>query len=125
IAPGDYHLELFRDEGAVTTRLTQGPRENSCRPAADVLFRSAAAVYGSGVLGVVLTGMGQDGLEGCRVVTKAGGRVIVQDEASCVVWGMPKAVERAGLASVVCPLQEVAGEIMRHVVARAAAGGGV
>jgi two-component system, chemotaxis family, protein-glutamate methylesterase/glutaminase len=123
IAPGDYHLEVHRVGGIATTRITQGERENSCRPAADVLFRSAAQTYGSRTLGVVLTGMGQDGLEGCRALVRAGAKVVVQDEASCVVWGMPKAVETAGLASAVRPLNELAEEIARRVAPRARLGG--
>src|SRR5262245_40755335 len=110
IAPGDFHLELRRDGVAVKTVLNQGPPENSCRPAVDVLFRSAANVYGSGCLAVVLTGMGQDGLRGGEHVVRAGGALIAQDEASCVVWGMPRAVTEAGLASHVVPLTAVAGE---------------
>jgi two-component system, chemotaxis family, protein-glutamate methylesterase/glutaminase len=123
IAPGDYHLELHRVEGVLTTRLNQGPRENSCRPAADVLFRSAAAVCGSRALGVVLTGMGQDGLEGCRALAQAGAKIVTQDEASCVVWGMPKAVELAGLATVVCPLSGIADEISRRTARKISLGG--
>lgn len=117
IAPGDYHLEIHRVDGVVCTRITQGPRENSCRPAADVLFRSAAETYGGRVLGVVLTGMGQDGLEGCRALTRTGAKVLVQNEATCVVWGMPKSVELAGLADAVLPLDSIGSEITRRVEA--------
>jgi two-component system chemotaxis response regulator CheB len=111
VAPGDYHLEIHRDAQGSRATLNQGPPENSCRPAADVLFRSAAAGYGASVLAVVLTGMGQDGLVGARAVVEAGGQVLVQNGPSCVVWGMPKAVEQAGLADRVLPLSELAGEI--------------
>ncbi len=114
VAPGDYHLEVERREAQLCVRLTQAPAENSCRPAADVLFRSAARVSGDGVLGVVLTGMGQDGLLGSRAIVDAGGRMLVQDEASCVVWGMPKAVEQAGLADEVLPLGDLALAIERR-----------
>jgi two-component system, chemotaxis family, protein-glutamate methylesterase/glutaminase len=114
VAPGDYHLEVERREAQLCVRLTQAPAENSCRPAADVLFRSAARVCGDGVLGVVLTGMGQDGLIGSRAIVEAGGRVLVQDEATCVVWGMPKAVEQAGLADEVLPLGDLALAIERR-----------
>lgn len=114
IAPGDYHLEVERREERLYARLTQAPAENSCRPAADVLFRAAAKVGGQGVLGVVLTGMGQDGLAGSRAIVEAGGRILVQDEASCVVWGMPKAVEQAGLAEEVLPLSDVASAVAKH-----------
>src|SRR5205807_7639079 len=99
----------------VRLRLHQGPPENSCRPSADVLFRSAAEVYGAGVLAVVLTGMGRDGLHGCEAVREAGGQVLVQDEASSVVWGMPGTVARAGLADQVLPLPQLGPEIFRRV----------
>jgi two-component system chemotaxis response regulator CheB len=80
-----------------------------------VLFRSVAAVYGSSCLGVILTGMGQDGLKGCEALSAAGGSIIVQDEASSVVWGMPGFVARAGLAEKVLALDQIAGEILRRV----------
>ncbi len=115
ICPGDFHVALTRHGGQAQSVLTQGPPENSCRPSVDVLFRSAAAAYGSGVLGVILTGMGQDGLEGCRHIREAGGQVLVQDEASSVVWGMPGVVARAGLADRVLPLSEMAAEILSRV----------
>ncbi len=96
----------------------QGPRENFCRPSVDVLFRSVAAVYGANALGVILTGMGQDGLKGCEALCAAGASVIVQDEASSVVWGMPGFVARAGLAEKILPLDQICGEIMRRVAAQ-------
>jgi two-component system chemotaxis response regulator CheB len=88
-------------------RLTDDPPEHSCRPAADVLFRSAAKVWGSGTLGIVLTGMGRDGLYGSRAIVEAGGAVIAQDEFTSVVWGMPGEVVRAGLADAVLPLAQI------------------
>lgn len=112
-APGDYHLELRRDGTAVKTVLQQAPPENSCRPAVDVLFRSVAGIYGVGTLGVVLTGMGQDGLRGGEHVVHAGGTILAQDEPSCVVWGMPRAVAEAGIASQVLPLASIPNEIIR------------
>ena len=114
VAPGDYHLSVGGGREDACLRLHQGLPENSCRPAADVLFRSAAEVYGSGVLAVVLTGMGQDGLRGCETIRDGGGQVVVQDEASSVVWGMPGAVARAGLADLVLPLEQLADEIVRR-----------
>ena len=87
----------------VWTDLEQGPPENSCRPAVDVLFRSVAQTYGAGTLAVVLTGMGQDGLRGVEAILAAGGRALAQDEESSVVWGMPGFVARAGLADACCP----------------------
>jgi two-component system chemotaxis response regulator CheB len=96
-----------------TLHLHQGPLENHCRPAADALFRSTAAVYGSGVLAVVLTGMGSDGLLGCRAIRSQGGSVLVQDEATSTVWGMPGAVAAAGLAHNILPLNAIVSEILR------------
>jgi two-component system chemotaxis response regulator CheB len=115
VAPGGYHMLVRREGKAVRLALNQEPPVNSCRPAVDVLFRSAAEVYGPGVLAVVLTGMGQDGLQGCEHVRAAGGQVIVQDEASSVVWSMPGSVAKAGLADRVLPLQQVGPEIVRRV----------
>ena len=115
LAPGDFHLALTRDADGVRLRTHQGPPENSCRPSVDVLLRSAVEVYGPGVLAVVLTGMGQDGLRGCEAVRAAGGQVLVQDAPSSVVWGMPGAVARAGIADAVLPLDELGPEIVRRV----------
>jgi two-component system chemotaxis response regulator CheB len=115
IAPGDYHMQALRDGAGVRLHVRQGPPENSCRPAVDVLFRSAAATYGPGVLAVVLTGMGQDGLRGAEAVREAGGQVIAQDEATSVVWGMPGFVARAGLTDRVLPLADVGAEIVARV----------
>lgn len=108
IAPGDHHLELQRSASGARTVLTQGPPVNFCRPAVDVLFRSAVAVFGGDLLAVVLTGMGSDGRAGCEDVVAAGGTVYAQDERSSVVWGMPGAVATAGLAHRVLPLDQVA-----------------
>lgn len=113
IAPGDFHLRLRSAAGQVRVALDQGPQENFCRPAVDVLFRSAAQVYGGRALVAVLTGMGQDGLEGARVLSGAGATVLAQDEATSVVWGMPGAVSMAGLAQDVLPLDELPGRIVR------------
>lgn len=115
IAPGDMHLELVRSAGGARTRLQHGPPVNFCRPAVDVMFRSAVEAYGGDLLAVVLTGMGADGRAGCEAVTAAGGTVIAQDEATSVVWGMPGAVATAGLAHAVLPIDEVAGAIARAV----------
>jgi len=114
IAPGDFHLTVKREGDAVLTVLTQGPPENSCRPAVDVLFRSAAEIYRESLLAVVLTGMGQDGLRGSEDVRRLQGRVLAQDQASSVVWGMPGFVAEAGLAERVLPLNEMAAEITRR-----------
>jgi two-component system chemotaxis response regulator CheB len=115
IAPGGFHMIVVRDGPHVRAILHQEPPENSCRPAADPLFRSVAKVYGASCLAVVLTGMGQDGLRGCETIREAGGQVLVQDEATSVVWGMPGAVARAGLADKVLPLSMVGNEIVRRI----------
>lgn len=106
IAPGDYHLELAEGGAAVT--LHQGPPENSCRPAVDVLFRSVARNARGGAIGVVLTGMGKDGCEGARLMRGAGFPIFVQDERTSVVWGMPGLVAREGLANEVAPIPDIA-----------------
>jgi two-component system chemotaxis response regulator CheB len=115
IAPGNYHMIVQTEERAVRIQTHQEPPENSCRPAVDVLFRSVAESYGAGALGVVMTGMGQDGLRGCERIREAGGQVFVQDEATSVVWGMPGYVANAGLADKVLPLHQIGGEIVRRV----------
>jgi two-component system chemotaxis response regulator CheB len=114
IAPGDWHMVVERTPAGVVVRTHQGPQENSCRPAADVLFRSVAAVYGRRVLAVVLTGMGQDGLRGCEQIHEAGGQIVAQDQATSVVWGMPGFVAHSGLAGRVLPLDQIAPEIVRR-----------
>lgn len=115
IAPGNYHIELQKN-GMETRIVThQKPPENSCRPAVDVLFRSVAEVYGPNALAVVLTGMGQDGLRGCELIRECGGHVLVQDEKSSVVWGMPGQVAQAELANKILPLSELAPEILTRV----------
>ncbi len=115
IAPGDHHMSVVRDGPRLRLKLDQGSPENACRPSVNPLFRSVAAVFGQGSLGVVLTGMGQDGLEGAARIRESRGQVIVQDEASSVVWGMPGAVARAGHADKVLPLEDIAGEILERV----------
>jgi two-component system chemotaxis response regulator CheB len=122
VAPGGRHMEVVRAGGGVHIRLHEGPPENSCRPSVDVLLRSVAEVYGPHVLAVVLTGMGRDGLRGCERVAEAGGQILVQDEATSVVWGMPGAVAGAGLAERVLPVGEIASEVVRRTsVGRSAA----
>ena len=107
IAPGDFHSQLRRVGAQIRVSTHQQPPENSCRPAVDVLFRSAAEVYGNRALGVILTGMGQDGLRGSRELVDRGGTLFAQNEETCVVWGMPRAVVEEGLASRVLPLGEI------------------
>lgn len=107
VAPGDHHLVLERAGDDVVVVLNQDPPENSCRPAVDPMFRSVAQVYGARALGVVLTGMGHDGLAGARWLKEADAQVFVQDAASSVVWGMPGSVAEAGLADAVLPLESM------------------
>ncbi|HEY0188927.1 MAG TPA: chemotaxis response regulator protein-glutamate methylesterase [Cellulomonas sp.] len=111
VAAGDHHLELRRSAGMLRTTLTDGPPVNFCRPSVDVLFRSAVRELGGQLLAVVLTGMGADGRTGCEDVVGAGGTVLVQDEPTSVVWGMPGAVATAGLAHRILPIGEVASSI--------------
>jgi len=117
VAPGDFHMVVERSVDSVLVQKNKGPLRNSCRPSVDALFDSVATAFGAGSLAVVLTGMGQDGLEGSRRIREAGGQVLVQDEGSSVVWGMPGAVARAGLASAVVSLDQLAPELIRRVKA--------
>ena len=121
VAPGDFHITISRRDGVSRVSLDQSPAVHSHRPAADVLFKSIADAYGSRALGLVLTGMGQDAVKGCEDITAAGGRVIVQDEASSVVWEMAGLVAKAGLADAVLPIGDIASELTRRT-ARATAG---
>jgi two-component system chemotaxis response regulator CheB len=125
IAPGDFHLSLVGRPGGYRASLGKGPPENSCRPAVDVLFRSVAEVVGAAGLGLVMTGMGQDGLVGARQLHAAGGRLLAQDEASSVVWGMPGFVVRAGLVEQVLPLEQLAAALSTRVAAAPAGAGGL
>jgi len=120
IAPGDYHMTVARKGTDFLLGLNRGPEENSCRPAVDVLFRSVAQSYGANVLAVVLTGMGVDGTQGAAAVRDAGGQVIVQDEESSAVWGMPGNVVAARLADRTFPLSGIAPEVLRRVSMRRA-----
>ncbi len=116
IARGNWHLEIRSQASASalpTMHLHQGPLENHCRPAVDVLFRSAAKTFGPGVLAVVLTGMGYDGLIGARMIRQQGGCVLAQDQATSTVWGMPGAVVNAGLADKIVSLDAMASEIVK------------
>ena len=107
LAPGDFHLLIRRDGTGMAAHLSQAAPENFCRPAVDPMLRSAAEATEGRVLVVILTGMGSDGAAGTRMVVDRGGAAIVQDEATSVVWGMPGAVARAGLAHAVLPLSQI------------------
>ena len=115
IAPGGHHMEVVRVAGTVRIRLHDGPSENSCRPAVDVLLRSAIEAYNGRLVVAILTGMGYDGLRGCESARRRGAQVIAQDEATSVVWGMPGAVAQAGLADRVLPLLQIGPELVRRV----------
>ena len=111
VAPGDYHMVIEPRGTRLAIRLNQEAPENSCRPAVDTMLRSVAATVGAGALTVILTGMGSDGAIGCRLLRDKGARVIAQDEASSVVWGMPGAVTNAGLANQVLPVGRIGAAI--------------
>ncbi|MDN3567075.1 chemotaxis-specific protein-glutamate methyltransferase CheB [Paeniroseomonas aquatica] len=124
LAPGDRHLLVDTGPGgALTARLNGGPPENFCRPAVDPMLRSLSAACGGALLAVIMTGMGQDGLLGCQAVAAAGGTVLAQDEASSVVWGMPGAVARAGLARALLPPEGLAEQLLTAAGARPGAAG--
>ena len=114
IAPGGLHLQLGRHGAELRLELSDAPPQNSCRPSADVLFRSVAAIYGAHTLGVVLTGLGRDGTSGSQSIRDRNGQVIVQDQASCVAWAMPRSVAEAGIADAVVPLAHIGAEITRR-----------
>jgi two-component system chemotaxis response regulator CheB len=120
LAPGDTHMEVSGRKGRSCISLHHGEPLHGCRPAADFLFVSAARAFGSGTLGVVMTGMGTDGLEGSQAVCAAGGSVLAQDEASSAVWGMPGRVVAAGLASAVLPVGRIAAALLERTLSRPA-----
>lgn len=107
VAPGGWHMTVEQRNGARVIRLNQDPPENFCRPAVDPLLRGVAEAYGAGAMAAILTGMGSDGARGCEALARAGGRFVVQDEATSVVWGMPGAAAATGLAQGVLPLAEI------------------
>lgn len=120
VAPGDQHMRVVKTGPGVSVQLDRGAPINSCRPAADPLFDSAATAFGGRLLCVVLTGMGHDGRAGAGNIVSAGGRVIVQDEASSVVWGMPGAIALAGHAEAVLPLRDLGQMALRVMNGEAA-----
>jgi two-component system chemotaxis response regulator CheB len=111
LAPGDAHLTLDPGKDGAVVRLSHGRASSGCLPSVDPMFASVGAIYGTGALGVVLTGMGRDGVEGAGTLIACGGSIIAQDEASCAVWGMPRAVLEAGLVSAVLPPEKIARRI--------------
>jgi len=115
VAPGDSHLTLEPSSSGPVVRLTHGRSSSGCMPSVDPMFASVGAMFGTGALGVVLTGMGRDGVEGASRLVACGGSVIAQDEASCAVWGMPRAILEAGLAYAVLPPDKIARRIASRI----------
>lgn len=118
LAPGGHHMLVESKEGKPVIRLTQDPPESFCRPAVDPMLRSMVRVYNGRILSVILTGMGADGLKGCREVVQAGGTVFAQDEATSTVWGMPGAVASDGICSAVVPLKEIGARVMTFLAGK-------
>jgi two-component system chemotaxis response regulator CheB len=116
LAPGGKHMTVARRDGAAVIVLDDGAPVHYCKPAVDPLFASAAEVWGSWNLALILTGMGTDGTSGAADIVAAGGSVIAQDEASSVVWGMPGSAASAGVCSAVLPLDQIAPKISRIFV---------
>ena len=115
VAPGDSHLTLEPSSSGPVVRLTHGRSGSGCMPSVDPMFASVGAMFGAGALGVVLTGMGRDGVEGASRLVACGGSIIAQDEASCAVWGMPRAILEAGLAYAVLPPDKIARRIASRI----------
>lgn len=113
VAPGGYHMTVAADGDGHRLFLNQDDRVNFCRPAVDVMFDSVARSFGSAIVAVVLTGMGRDGRDGCKTIRDSGGVVVIQDQETSVVWGMPGAVHAAGLATTVLPINKMGSEISR------------
>lgn len=113
LAPGNYHMTAEKVEGQVKIRLNQEPQVNYCRPSVDPMLKSLVQIYGKGLLTVILTGMGSDGLGGARDAVAAGGTVIAQDERTSVVWGMPRAVAENKLCSAILPIDDIAPYIVK------------
>jgi two-component system, chemotaxis family, protein-glutamate methylesterase/glutaminase len=113
LAPGGRHMRVVRHGAEAAIALDDGPPVNFCKPAVDPLFSSAIDVWQGGVLAVVLTGMGSDGMRGGKEIVAAGGSVIAQDEATSVVWGMPGAAANAGICAAVLPLNQIAPKLVR------------
>lgn len=120
LAPGGRHLVVERGSPcAYRTRLTDGPPRHGVRPSVDELFLSLATVFGPRAIGVVLTGMGRDGVEGSRAIRAKGGTILAESESSCIVYGMPRALAEAGLANRVASIGEMA-EVIRTTAMRVA-----
>ncbi|MFM8633566.1 MAG: chemotaxis-specific protein-glutamate methyltransferase CheB, partial [Planctomycetia bacterium] len=120
VAAGGWHLTVERKQAGVRCVLDAGPVRHGCRPSFDALLETMVALYGGKILAVVMTGMGQDGLAGCRAVKQAGGAVITQAAEGCAVYGMPKAVAEAGLADAIVPVGSIAEAMTAYVRSRRA-----
>jgi two-component system chemotaxis response regulator CheB len=120
LAPGDAHLTLEPAKDGAVVRLSHGRAASGCLPSVDPMLASAGAIFGSGALGVILTGMGRDGVDGAASLVACGGSIIAQDEASCAVWGMPRAAIEAGLVSAVLPPDKIARRIASRTEGEAA-----
>ena len=113
LAPGGRHMRVVRHGAETAIALDDGPPVNFCKPAVDPLFNSAIDVWQGGIMSVILTGMGSDGMRGGKDIVAAGGSVIAQDEATSVVWGMPGAATNAGICAAVLPLNQIAPKLVR------------
>ena len=118
IAPGGRHMKVSVHAGKPILQVSDDPPENGCRPSVDVLFRSAAAVFGGKVIAVIMTGMGRDGVEGCRLLKQHGAFVIAEHPDTCVVYGMPKAVVEEHLADCTVPLDRIASNVIQRAKRR-------
>ena len=118
LAPGDFHMVPQKNGSDITIHTNQNPQENFCRPAADPMLRALSGIYGRHLLVVVLTGMGQDGMLGAKEAVAHGASVVAQDEASCVVYGMPKAVVDQGLCRAVLPLPQIGQYLITQIEGR-------
>ena len=115
IAPGGRQMKVTNISGKPMLEVNDDPPENHCQPSVDYLFRSISKVYGKHALGVIMTGMGSDGVLGLRLMKRLGAQVIAQDKQSCVVFGMPGEAINAGVVDCVVPLSHIATEIVRRV----------
>lgn len=115
VAPGNYHMTLVRNGARYSVRINQGSPVNRHRPSVDVMFDSVARYAGGNSVGVILTGMGGDGAKGMLAMKQAGAHTIAQDEASCVVFGMPKEAIKLGGVDKILPLADIPGAVLTHV----------
>lgn len=115
IAPGGRQMRLRQDGGLVRIGISNDPPVNFCAPSVDVMLLSAAEVYGPRCLVMILTGMGNDGMEGAKACHAHGAEVLVQDEASSVVWGMPGEVAKSGVATEILPLEQLSGAVLSRI----------